>query len=142
MLQFYKMTGADNDFVMVDNRDLALSNVLSQGNVADICNRRFGVGADGLISVEPAQGAGEVRMRHYLADGSESGWNSSAAMCFSAFVDFLMDGDMPEFSFETSEGLVKAVVNDDDTVTIQSAGEMLTGSSLIVFRGEVIICEE
>ena len=47
VLSFYKMTGAGNDFVMVGNRDLAYSEILTHDNIAGICNRRFGVGADG-----------------------------------------------------------------------------------------------
>lgn len=55
IIPFYKMTGAGNDFVMVDNRDLALSHILTRENIARLCNRRFGIGADGLIAIEPPQ---------------------------------------------------------------------------------------
>ncbi|MDO5450760.1 MAG: diaminopimelate epimerase [Akkermansia sp.] len=119
MLEFYKMTGAGNDFVMVDNRDLSYTPILTHDNIADICNRRFGVGADGLIAVEPAQGKGDVRMRYYNSDGGEAEMCGNGARCFTAFVDFLTDGNMREVNFETMAGIVKGVVNDDDSVTIQ-----------------------
>ena len=67
IIPFYKMTGAGNDFVMVDNRDLALSHLLTGENIARLCNRRFGIGADGLIAVEPSQNMADVRMRYYNA---------------------------------------------------------------------------
>lgn len=119
MLQFYKMTGAGNDFVMIDNRDLALSSVLTHDYIAALCDRRFGIGADGLIAVEPAQGEGDVRMRYYNSDGGEAEMCGNGARCFTAFVEFLTDGELREMTFETMAGLVKGVVNDDDTVTIQ-----------------------
>ena len=73
LLHFYKMTGAGNDFVMVDNRDLSLSSVLDKETIEALCDRRFGIGADGLIAVEPSQGKGGiVRMRYYNADGGEA----------------------------------------------------------------------
>lgn len=143
MLEFYKMTGLDHDFVMVDNRDLSLGSVFTPGNIADVCNRRFGVGADGLIVVEPAQGKAAARMRHYKADGAEAEATPDAALCFAAFVDFLADGSMKTIRFETKGGNMKGKVNEDDTVTIlQPGGDSVTGAALIVFRGEVIICEQ
>lgn len=143
MLEFYKMTGSDHDFVMVDNRDLALGSVFTTGNIADICNRRFGVGAEGLIVVEPAQGKAAARMRYYKADGAEAEATPDAALCFTAFVDFLVDGSMKTIRFETKSGNAKGKVNEDDTVTVQQPGrEAVTGAALIVFRGEVIICDD
>ena len=50
------MTGAGNDFVMVDNRDESLSSVLDKETIEALCDRRFGIGADGLIAVESSQG--------------------------------------------------------------------------------------
>ena len=52
------MTGAGNDFVMVDNRDESLSSVLDKETIEALCDRRFGIGADGLIAVESSQGKG------------------------------------------------------------------------------------
>lgn len=113
------MTGAGNDFVMVDNRDLSLSKMLTRETIANICHRRFGIGADGLIAVEPAEGKGDVRMRYYNSDGGEAEMCGNGARCFTAFVDFLIDEGKPELLFETMAGLVKGTVNEDDTVTIQ-----------------------
>ncbi|HIX19816.1 MAG TPA: diaminopimelate epimerase [Candidatus Akkermansia intestinigallinarum] len=119
MLQFYKMTGAGNDFVMIDNRDLSLSELLTRDNIAALCDRRFGIGADGLIAVEPAQGQGDVRMRYYNSDGGEAEMCGNGARCFTAFVEFLTDGQLRDMHFETIAGLVRGTVNDDDSVTIQ-----------------------
>lgn len=120
MLSFYKMTGAGKDFVMVDNRDLSYTPILTRDNIADICDRRFGVGADGLIAVEPAEVPGaDVRMRYYNSDGGEAEMSGNGARCFTAFVDFLAEGGMKVVRFQTPAGMVKGVVNDDDSVTVQ-----------------------
>ncbi len=119
MISFYKMTGAGNDFVMLDNRDLSLSPILTREIIASLCDRRFGVGADGLIAVEPAEGKAHVRMRYYNSDGGEAEMCGNGARCFTAFVDYLTDSEQTVWKFETMAGLVTGQVNEDDTVTIE-----------------------
>lgn len=117
-LPFCKMTGAGNDFVVVDNRDLSFSPVLTRENIAHICNRRFGVGADGLIAAEPPCGAGDVRMRYYNSDGGEAEMCGNGARCFTAFVNSLVGLGNRELHFETMAGIVRGKVNADANVTI------------------------
>ncbi|MEY4485040.1 MAG: hypothetical protein RL693_2492, partial [Verrucomicrobiota bacterium] len=69
-LTFWKMNGAGNDFVMLDNRDLSLQ--LSGETIAQLCDRHRGVGADGLLLAEPANDGGDFKMRYYNADGGEA----------------------------------------------------------------------
>ena len=118
IIPFYKMTGAGNDFVMVDNRDLALSHLLTGENIARLCNRRFGIGADGLIAVEPSQNMADVRMRYYNADGGEAEMCGNGARCFTAFVCRLARGKTTSICFETMAGEVRGQVNPDGSVTI------------------------
>ena len=119
MLHFYKMTGAGNDFVMVDNRDLSLSSLLTREQIAALCDRRFGIGGDGLIAVEPAQGEGDVRMRYYNSDGGEAEMCGNGARCFTAFVHFLTGGELSSIRFETMAGIVHGHMNPDGMVTVQ-----------------------
>ena len=70
MLHFTKMNGAGNDFVMVDNRDG--KSALTGAQIARLCDRHRGIGADGLLAVEPAQNGAHFRMRYYNADGGEA----------------------------------------------------------------------
>jgi diaminopimelate epimerase len=76
LLSFTKMNGAGNDFVMIDNRNQALS--LDASRVALLCDRHRGVGADGVLAVEPSTQGADFRMRYYNADGGEAGvWQRS-----------------------------------------------------------------
>ena len=120
LLHFYKMTGAGNDFVMVDNRVLSLSSVLDKETIEALCDRRFGIGADGLIAVEPSQGKGGiVRMRYYNADGGEAEMCGNGARCFGNFAAALLHHDKTApLPFETMAGVVTATFEKDDNVTV------------------------
>ena len=120
LLHFYKMTGAGNDFVMVDNRNLSLSSVLDRETIEALCDRRFGIGADGLIAVEPSQGKGGiVRMRYYNADGGEAEMCGNGARCFGNFAAALLHHDKTApLPFETMAGVVTATFEKDGNVTV------------------------
>lgn len=106
MLQFWKMNGAGNDFVVLDNRDQALS--LTGEQIARLCQRQRGVGADGLLAVEPAQNGADYRMRYYNADGGEAEMCGNGARCFARFVNFLESGSLAKTTFETQAGVIEA----------------------------------
>ena len=83
-LPFVKMSGAGNDFVLIDDR----AGVLGAGRAAlarRICRRRLGVGADGLILIEPAGGAADFAMRYLNADGSEGAQCGNGTRCAAVF---------------------------------------------------------
>lgn len=118
LLHFYKMTGAGNDFIMLDNRDLSLTPLLQKETIATLCDRRFGIGGDGLIAVEPAQGEGDYRMRYFNSDGGEAEMCGNGARCFAAFASALDDDEPMSLCFETQAGLINATIHDDYSVTV------------------------
>ncbi|MBA3273677.1 MAG: diaminopimelate epimerase, partial [Chthoniobacterales bacterium] len=69
-VHFTKMNGAGNDFVMLDNRAGELQ--LSDAQISRLCDRHRGIGADGVLLVEPAASGADFRMRYYNADGGEA----------------------------------------------------------------------
>lgn len=106
MLKFTKMNGAGNDFVVVDNRDLGLE--LSRDQIAALCQRQRGIGADGLLAVEPARDGADYRMRYYNADGGEAEMCGNGARCFARFVNRLEGEGLESTTFETIAGVIQA----------------------------------
>src|SRR6516225_9941443 len=108
MLRFAKMNGAGNDFVVVDNRNELLK--LSAQQVKLLCDRHRGVGADGVLLVEPASANGDFRMRYYNSDGGEAEMCANGARCFARFAS-RVSGKKDLLRLETLAGMVSAVIH-------------------------------
>lgn len=82
---FYKYQATGNDFVMIDNRSNQYS--FSTDQIKKICDRKFGIGADGLMLIEPHPTL-DFNLQYYNSDGSQSlcGNGSRAAMHFASFL--------------------------------------------------------
>ena len=76
---FYKMTGSGNDFVFVDGRETSPAAWPTE-RIRSVCDRRRGVGADGLVILTPAE-PGAVEMIYYNADGSRAAMCGNGALC-------------------------------------------------------------
>jgi diaminopimelate epimerase len=114
-IRFTKMNGAGNDFVVIDNRALSLQ--LDREAIARLCDRHRGIGADGLLAVEPAATSADFRMRYYNADGGEAEMCGNGARCFAHFSARLIDPRPQSVSFETMAGTITARF-DGDLVTL------------------------
>jgi diaminopimelate epimerase len=110
MLRFSKMNGAGNDFVMIDNRlgDLHLA----PDQIAKICDRHRGVGADGVLVLERASNGADFRMRYYNADGGEAEMCGNGARCFARYASHIA-GPKEKLSFETPAGVIGATLQDE-----------------------------
>jgi diaminopimelate epimerase len=140
MLQFTKMNGAGNDFVMVDNRSGTVR--LDGRQIAHLCDRHRGVGADGVLLVEAAQHGSDFRMRYYNADGGEAEMCGNGARCFARFAQRIA-GLHDAISFETPAGQIRARLHGalvtldmsrptglEWNAALGAAGEQLTVHSL------------
>jgi len=104
LLRFYKLQGAGNDFVLLD----ALAQPLPEHDFASLarrlCDRRFGVGADGLLVVEPSHEA-DYRMRILNADGSEATMCGNGIRCFARYLWEYRCPDAASLAIETGAGV-------------------------------------
>ncbi|MEO7098130.1 MAG: diaminopimelate epimerase [Luteolibacter sp.] len=114
LLPFFKMNGAGNDFIIVDNRDLSLTEALDGDTIAALCDRHRGIGADGLLAVEPARKGADFRFRYYNADGGEAEMCGNGARCFGRFTAHLGEIVLKKVTFETIVGTLAAEMIGDD----------------------------
>jgi diaminopimelate epimerase len=86
-VDFYKYQGAGNDFIIIDNRKGIFGNK-EASKIALLCNRRFGIGADGLMLLENQPGF-DFRMLYYNADGNEGSMCGNGGRCIADFASKL-----------------------------------------------------
>lgn len=122
-ITFYKYQGTANDFVMIDNRDGHFDGA-NQALVAFLCERRLGIGADGLILLQNRQGY-DFEMVYFNADGRLGSMCGNGGRCTVAFARqlgviadtaFFLAADGDHYASITPEGLVSLKMNDVNTI--------------------------
>lgn len=116
-LPFSKMHGAGNDFVMVDHTALK-DVILDRDRIAALCDRRQGVGADGLIIIEPGNSPETAfRMSYFNADGGEAEMCGNGARCSVSFAHHL--GLVKNYCrFDTQAGVLEGVWHGPEDIEI------------------------
>ena len=100
-MKFYKYQGAGNDFLIADNRDGSIG--LSAAQIAALCDRRYGIGADGLMLLDAPDCCSQedFRMTYYNSDGSGGMMCGNGGRCIVAFA---ADMGIKEFRFRAADG--------------------------------------
>jgi len=114
-MEFYKYQGTGNDFVMVDNRN----NVFDKNNielVQQLCNRKFGIGADGLILIEDIEDF-DFNMIYFNADATKSfcGNGSRCAVSFAKYLGIIEK----EAQFLSTDGKHEAIIDQNGEVSLK-----------------------
>ncbi len=109
MIDFYKMSGSGNDFIIIDNREGRLNNLAIVELVKRVCRRGVSVGADGLILIEKSDRA-DFQWRFFNADGSEVEMCGNGGRCAARFA-YLNQIAGEKMSFLTRAGIIDATVS-------------------------------
>ena len=115
-LKFTKMHGLGNDFVVIDGVRQQVD--LAPAQVRALSDRRFGVGCDQVLLVEPAQGDADFRYRIFNADGGEVEHCGNGARCFVVFVRDHGLTEKREIRVETRNGVIVPRLEADGDVTV------------------------
>ncbi|MBK9284806.1 MAG: diaminopimelate epimerase [Sphingobacteriaceae bacterium] len=114
-LAFYKYQGTGNDFIILDNRDLRIQ--LNEEQIKFLCDRRFGIGADGLMLLQAEPGH-DFRMIYFNSDGNQSSMCGNGGRCIAAFakkIGLVKD----KCRFMAIDGLHEAVLFEEDIVALK-----------------------
>lgn len=127
MFNFSKWQGLGNDFILVSiNRegDMNLSPITER-----VCDRHFGIGADGLVPVRP-RGGNEFDMRIFNADGSEAEMCGNVSRCVALYLRKHGFSDAPECVLHTRAGRIKVRVLDEETVRVDMGSPRLNRADI------------
>ncbi len=116
IVHFSKYQGTGNDFIMIDGRDHDRAQFHTK-LIHQLCDRRFGIGSDGLIILEEGDPS-NLRMRYYNADGNEGTMCGNGGRCFIAFAHHLKLSEA-ETTFEGIDGMHEATLLSDGDIRLK-----------------------
>lgn len=114
-IDFVKMSGAGNDFIVMDNRSGAIA--LSEADIRRLCARRTGIGADGLMLMERSAQC-DFAMRYFNADGKPSSMCGNGGRCITRFAQF-SGIHKTRFTFEANGETYRSEILDSGRVKLQ-----------------------
>ncbi|WP_411280618.1 diaminopimelate epimerase [Gemmatimonas sp.] len=155
-IPFVKMTGSGNDFVFFDGREVSRDIVTAPELIRSICNRNNGIGADGLVVIEPATPDADVRLHYFNRDGTPADLCGNATLCSTALSAMLGLASASGMTLTTPAGLIASRLADSEPeidlqpVTVIHtampidlvAGEQRIGFALAGIPHLVILCDD
>ena len=138
-VRFWKLEGAGNDFLGFDGRSKAFR--LSRAEIARFCDRRRGVGADGVLVVEkPKSPKADFRMRYYNSDGGEAEMCGNGARCFALLARAVTARTGKRLRVETRAGLVVLeICGKDVRVSMTEPGLPRLGRKIVAAGRKVML---
>ena len=129
MINFTKMQGLGNDFIVINNIDGDIS--LSVEEIRRLSDRRFGIGFDQLLMVEsPSSNDVDFRYVIFNADGSEVSQCGNGARCFALYVRKKDLAFKNPITVETNSGKLTLTINKDDSVSVEMGEPNFTPSQI------------
>lgn len=116
LFHFYKYQGTGNDFILADNR-LGTYNAMTREQIHRLCNRRFGIGADGLMLLNDKPGF-DFEMKYYNADGREGSMCGNGGRCMVKFA-YHLGIHRTMYRFLASDGMHEAEIDTDGIVSLK-----------------------
>ena len=131
-VRFWKLEGAGNDFLGLDGRAGGFK--LKRQQIADLCDRRRGVGADGVLVVEkPKVRGADFRMRYYNSDGGEAEMCGNGARCFALLARAVSGRKGNELRVQTQAGLLTLRMSGREVqVSMTEPTKLRLGRKLVV----------
>lgn len=134
---FYKMTGSGNDFVCFDSRHAPLQLLTSPEIVRSICNRHNGIGADGLVVLEPQSGVADVKIHFYNADGTAADLCGNATLCSTALSALLHLAPAEGMRLLTGAGIIRSRADaSQPEIELQPVSEIRPDMPIALEDGE------
>ncbi|CAM8888971.1 unnamed protein product [Rhodiola kirilowii] len=146
VLQFVKYHGLGNDFILVDNRSSSEPKITPEEAVK-LCDRNFGVGADGVIFAMPGVNGTDYTMRIFNSDGSEPEMCGNGVRCFARFIAELENlNGRHSFTIHTGAGLIVPEILEDGKVRVDMGEPILRAADvptkLPANKGESVVKAE
>ncbi|WP_312699725.1 diaminopimelate epimerase [Sedimentibacter sp.] len=116
-MDFYKMQGAGNDFIIINNMKLSIPVDKLPSIARKLCQRKMSIGADGFMVVDYPEGESDFKMRFYNRDGSIGEMCGNGARCISRYA-YVSNIAGRKMTFETGAGIVESEVMEDRMVKV------------------------
>lgn len=138
-VRFWKLEGAGNDFLGLDGRAGGFK--LKRQQIADLCDRRRGVGADGVLVVEkPKVRGADFRMRYYNSDGGEAEMCGNGARCFALLARAVSGRKGNELRVQTQAGLLTLRMSGREVqVSMTEPTKLRLGKKVVVAGRKVVV---
>ena len=144
MYSFTKMEGLGNDFIVMDDRSLTID--FSDEMVRWLCDRHFGIGADGLILLRPATAGSDFSWKFFNSDGSLAEMCGNGIRCISAYLveRHLIDENKETVTIQTQVGAIQIRLLRDSAGSFLAAevdmGQAVVTQASLVLNGSEFFC--
>ena len=129
-IEFTKYHGLGNDFILIDNR-ADTQPIITSEQAVQLCDRHFGIGADGVIFALPGEEAGDYTMRIFNSDGSEPEMCGNGIRCLAQFIADLEGADAkPEYRIHTLAGVIIPKLEGEGKVKVDMGMPQLLAAQI------------